>query len=172
MSERITSAEALRYAQGMAATEHARGRSDEERAWLDMCALLERLATPSPGAFPSGFEDWNSAEDAVYDAPPTSPATVEAVAQFIHAQECPDDRCDGGDLGHYEWLAQALADAGMLRGVVTEAMVERACAAAWSAEHPSVSWDEIRHTSPTAGEQVRAAIRAALSAAFDGEVSE
>jgi hypothetical protein len=32
---------ALRYAQAQAVTERARGRADEERAWLDLCALLE-----------------------------------------------------------------------------------------------------------------------------------
>lgn len=44
-SERPTvesgSVRALRYAQAQALTERARGRTDEERAWLDMCALLE-----------------------------------------------------------------------------------------------------------------------------------
>lgn len=40
---------ALRYAQSVALTERARGRADEERAWLDMCALLEPLTTqPAP----------------------------------------------------------------------------------------------------------------------------
>jgi hypothetical protein len=38
---------ALRYAQAQAITEHARGRADEERAWLDMCALLDDPALPS-----------------------------------------------------------------------------------------------------------------------------
>ena len=36
--------QATRYAEGMALTERARGRGDDERAWLDMLALLERVA--------------------------------------------------------------------------------------------------------------------------------
>ena len=31
---------ALRFAQAQAVTERARGRSEEERGWLDMCALI------------------------------------------------------------------------------------------------------------------------------------
>lgn len=36
---------ALRFAQAQAVTERARGRVDEERGWLDMCALLEQVGT-------------------------------------------------------------------------------------------------------------------------------
>ena len=40
---------AHRYAQAMAVTEHARGRAEEERAWLDLLALLPAPA-PAPSA--------------------------------------------------------------------------------------------------------------------------
>jgi len=49
MAEQSTFAlQALRFAQAQALTERARGRVDEERAWLDMCALLEKAVTPTP----------------------------------------------------------------------------------------------------------------------------
>lgn len=32
-------------------------------------------------------------------------ATVQAVAEALHADQCPDDECDGGDMG--EWERQA-----------------------------------------------------------------
>ena len=38
---------AYRYAQAMAVTERARGRAEEERAWLDLLALLDAPA-PAP----------------------------------------------------------------------------------------------------------------------------
>ena len=40
---------AHRYAQAMAVTERARGRAEEERAWLDLLALLDAPA-PAPSA--------------------------------------------------------------------------------------------------------------------------
>ena len=42
---------AHRYAQAMAVTEHARGRAEEERAWLDLLALLPAPA-PAPSVVP------------------------------------------------------------------------------------------------------------------------
>ena len=45
------STEAYRYAQAMAVTERARGRAEEERAWLDLLALLD-ATTPAPSAVP------------------------------------------------------------------------------------------------------------------------
>ena len=39
------------YAQAMAVTERARGRAEEERAWLDMLALLDAPA-PAPSVVP------------------------------------------------------------------------------------------------------------------------
>ena len=43
---------AYRYAQAMAVTERARGRAEEERAWLDLLALLD-----APAPAPSGVSD-------------------------------------------------------------------------------------------------------------------
>ena len=40
-AEKAAGLRALRFARAQAVTERARGRSDEERGWLDMCALLE-----------------------------------------------------------------------------------------------------------------------------------
>ncbi len=51
--------EAYRYAQSMAVTERARGRQDEERAWLDLLHLLDRdeaTPTPAPVAVPEGVD--------------------------------------------------------------------------------------------------------------------
>ena len=42
---------AHRYAQAMAVTERARGRAEEERAWLDLLALLDAPA-PAPSVVP------------------------------------------------------------------------------------------------------------------------
>jgi len=165
--------------------------ADDEREVLARVIFL--------GRYPGSESAWDSATatekalwyeraDAIlaagYHRTPSSPATVEGAARVLadaglrdslRAEAISRDQRPPSEydiLGICEEYAQALAGAGYLRGVVTEAMVERACAAAWSAEHPSVSWDEIRHASPTAGDQVRAVIRAALSAAFEGEVSE
>lgn len=41
---------ALRFAQANAVTERARGRQDEERKWLDMCALLSDAAQTPPAS--------------------------------------------------------------------------------------------------------------------------
>jgi hypothetical protein len=49
---------------------------------------------------------------------PQYAATQEALAEWIHAQECADDDCEGGDMAHYDWLAAALlAPGGPLRAV-------------------------------------------------------
>lgn len=31
---------------------------------------------------------------------------VQAVAEALHADQCPDDECDGGDMGEYERMAE------------------------------------------------------------------
>ena len=59
---------AYRYAQAMAVTERARGRAEEERAWLDLLALLDAPA-PAPSVVPE--------------------AAVEAGARAMQAENTP-----------------------------------------------------------------------------------
>ena len=67
---------AYRYAQAMAVTERARGRAEEERAWLDLLALLDAPA-PAPSVVPEAVfeavaralsDDWNPGRDPVLTA--------------------------------------------------------------------------------------------------------
>ena len=57
---------ACRYAQAMAVTEHARGRAEEERAWLDLLALLD-APSPAPSVVPEAAvevsTDWTHPAD-------------------------------------------------------------------------------------------------------------
>ena len=74
---------AHRYAQAMAVTERARGRAEEERAWLDLLALLD-APTPAPSATREAVAEairsvtdlWDEPLDEVRDVPPIADALL------------------------------------------------------------------------------------------------
>ena len=67
------STEAYRYAQAMAVTERARGRAEEERAWLDLLAMLD---APAPAPAPSVVPEAAVEESADWTYPTATDMTL------------------------------------------------------------------------------------------------
>ena len=78
---------AYRYAQAMAVTERARGRAEEERAWLDLLALLDAPA-PAPSVVPESAVTLRAViDEALADALGNtfSPSVMDDLTQRVHA---------------------------------------------------------------------------------------